>query len=212
MSEHRGAVVANLAALRQRISDAGGRDVTIVAVTKGHGPEVFEEVRSAGLGDVGESYAQELLARVDAMAGLRIHLIGRCQTNKVRQLAPYVHLWQSVDRVSLATEIARRAPGAAVLVQVNVSDEPAKGGCDPAETAALVERCRELGLEVRGLMTVGRTGEPGSARPGFALLRRQCDELSLPVCSMGMSDDLDVAVSEGSTMVRVGTALVGARR
>lgn len=206
-------VTANLAALRQRIAAAGGGpDITVVAVTKGQPAEVFDAVRAAGLTDVGESYAQELLARADHLAGLRVHYIGHLQTNKVRQVAPLVDLWQSVDRAALAAEIAKRAPGAEVLVQVNVSAEDSKGGCDPSQTPALVEQCRELGLVVRGLMCIGRTGDPDLARPGFALLRRQVDELALEICSMGMSDDLEAAVAEGSTMIRVGTALVGARR
>ena len=204
-------ILQNLAALRARIAAAGSEHVDIVAVTKGQGPEVFDAVRGAGLVDGGESYAQALLARLDQMHGLRIHMIGRCQTNKVRQLAGRVHLWQSVDRAHLADEIARRDPGARVLVQVNVSDEPSKGGCEPDDVDALVERSGAGGLEVRGLMAVGRTGDPELARPGFARLRSMVDRLGLEVCSMGMSDDLEVAVAEGSTMVRVGTALVGAR-
>ena len=107
--------------------------------------------------------------------------------------------------------LARHAAGARVLVQVNVSDEPRKGGCRDAEVGSLVDAARARGLVVEGLMTVGRTGAPADARPGFARLRSLCDRMGLPVCSMGMTDDLDVAVSEGATMVRVGSALFGMR-
>jgi pyridoxal phosphate enzyme (YggS family) len=199
------------------VVDAGGRPdaITLVAVTKGFGPEVAELAARAGLVDLGENYAQELLAKApvlaDAGLAVRWHAIGRLQRNKVRQLAPEVHLWQAVDRTSLAREIAARAPGGRVLLQVNVSDEPQKGGLAPAAVPAAVQEARDLGLAVEGLMAVGRTGPPEEARPGFAVLRRLADRLDLPVRSMGMSTDLAVAVAEGSTMIRVGAALFGPR-
>jgi len=150
---------------------------------------------------------------VEAMAAdqPRWHFIGRLQRNKVRKLAPSVHLWQSVDRIALGHEIAHHAPGAAVLVQVNVSAEPQKGGCDPNEVAELVRELRDLDLDVRGLMAVGPTGAPEAARPGYRQVRRLADDLGLDVRSMGMTGDLDVAVEEGSNLVRVGTALFGPR-
>lgn len=202
--------------VRERITATGVAPdtVTIVAVTKGFGPEAIVAAAANGLDDVGENYAQECLAKVDALGGqppVRVHFIGHLQSNKVKALAPHVALWQTVDRASVIDAVARHAPGAAVLVQVNVSDEPQKGGCPPAEVDAVVERARAAGLDVRGLMTVGRTGSPDDARPGFALLRAHCDRLHLPVCSMGMTDDLHVAVAEGATMVRVGSALFGMR-
>jgi uncharacterized pyridoxal phosphate-containing UPF0001 family protein len=98
-----------------------------------------------------------------------------------------------------------------VLVEVNVSGEAQKGGCDPTDADKIVGECRRLGLDVRGLMCVGRAGEPDDARVGFRLLRRMVDDLGLEVCSMGMSADLEVAVEEGATMVRVGSALFGER-
>jgi pyridoxal phosphate enzyme (YggS family) len=196
-------VTAALAEVRRRIGD----EVRIVAVTKGHGVDAVQAALAAGLTDVGESYAQELREKA-AVDGVSWHFVGRLQTNKVRQVADLVHLWQSVDRDELADEIARRAPGAAVLVQVNVSGEPQKGGCDPADVAALVARCADIGLGVRGLMTVGHPADP---RPGFRLLAGLADDLGLPERSMGMSGDLEIAVEEGATMVRVGRALFGPR-
>jgi pyridoxal phosphate enzyme (YggS family) len=214
------ALPGRIAAVRARIEAAGGDPdrVTLLAVTKGFGPEVALAAVAAGLVDLGENYAQELVAKAPVVAAeapgavVRWHAIGRLQRNKVRQLAPIVSLWQTVDRAELAEEIARRAPGARILVQVNVSDEPQKGGCAPADAPALVARAGELGLAVEGLMTVGRTGPPDQARAGFAVLRRLADDLDLSVRSMGMSGDLEAAVAEGSTMVRVGTALFGPRR
>ncbi len=202
--------------VRNRIVDAGGDPsrVLLLAVTKGFGPDVALAAATAGLTDLGENYAQELVAKAPVVAEhhqVRWHAIGRLQRNKVRSLAPIVALWQTVDRLDLGTEIARRAPGAQVLVQVNVSDEPQKGGCAPAEAAMLVAQLGDLGLDVQGLMTVGRTGPPEVARGGFALLGALADDLGLAVRSMGMSGDLEAAVAEGSTMVRVGAALFGPR-
>ncbi len=208
---------ARVAQVRDRIAAAGGDPdaITLLAVTKGFGPEVALAAAAAGLVDLGENYAQELVAKApivaDAHLAVRWHAIGRLQRNKVRSLAGIVALWQSVDRRDLGREIAKRAPGAAVLVQVNVSGEPQKGGCDPGDTADLVAALRDDGLDVQGLMTVGRTGTPSEARSGFALLRRLADELDLPVRSMGMSGDLEAAVAEGTTLVRVGSALFGPR-
>lgn len=206
-----------VAVVRRRIAAAGGDPdaVTLVAVTKGFGPEVALAAAAAGLVDLGENYAQELVAKAPVLADaghrVRWHAIGRLQRNKVRSLAPVVALWQTVDRADLGEEIARRAPGAAVLVQVNVSDEPQKGGCAPADTPELVARLVDAGLDVRGLMTVGRTGTPQQAAGGFELLSSLADRLALPVRSMGMSGDLEPAVAAGSTMVRVGGALFGPR-
>jgi pyridoxal phosphate enzyme (YggS family) len=207
------AVAGRVAALRQRIERAGGRDVRVVAVTKGFPVEAWAVAQRCGLDDVAESYAQELAAKLAEAPQRppRLHFIGRLQTNKVRSIAAAVDLWQSVDREHLVVELARRSPAAHVLVQVNVSGEPTKGGCPPEQTGALVARCRELGLEVDGLMAVGATGPPEQARSGFALLAGLADRLGLRERSMGMTDDLEVAVSEGATMVRVGTALFGRR-
>ena len=209
-------VAAAAERIRARIAGAGGDPevVRLVAVTKGHPPEAARAAIEAGLTDLGESYPQELATKAedldDLAAGgvpLRWHCIGRLQRNKVRQIASHVHLWQSIDRLSLAAEVARRAPGAAVLVQVNVSGAPQQGGCAPALAPSVVEGCGDLGLEVRGLMAIGTFGPPEAARAGFRALGELADRLGLPERSMGMSDDLEVAVAEGSTMVRVGSAL-----
>jgi pyridoxal phosphate enzyme (YggS family) len=208
-------VARGLVEVRARIAAAGADPdgVTIVAVTKGFGVEAVEAALGAGLVDMGESYAQELVAKAAALGetGIRWHFVGRLQSNKVRALAGIVHRWQSIDRPQLVAELARRAPGARVLVQVDVSGEATKGGCPPAETAELVARLAHVGLGVDGLMAVGARGGPEQVRPGFRLLTRVADDLGLPVRSMGMSGDLQVAVEEGATMVRVGQALFGPR-
>jgi pyridoxal phosphate enzyme (YggS family) len=207
-------VEASLARVRRRIESAGGDPsrIKVVGVTKGFGPEAVRAAVEAGLLDLGENYAQELLPKAAAApSGVRWHFLGPVQRNKVAGLAPHVHLWQGVDRLSAGEAIAKRRPGASVLVQVNVSGEPNKAGCLPADTGPLVEALRRLDLDVEGLMAVGPLGAPEDARPGFRLLARLAAELGLHELSIGMSDDLEIAVEQGATMVRIGRALFGPR-
>jgi pyridoxal phosphate enzyme (YggS family) len=212
-------VAERLAAVRERIREAGGTDVRVLAVTKTFGLDAILAAAAAGCDGIGENYAQELVAKLADAAEQGctslppVHFIGQLQSNKVRQLAPHVDVYETVDRASLAAEIAKRAPGATVLVQVRPDGDPhGKGGCSAGEAPSLVERCRDLGLLPVGLMTVGPTeGGPESARAGFRAVRALVDELGLSVCSMGMTADLEVAVQEGSTQVRVGSALFGPR-
>jgi pyridoxal phosphate enzyme (YggS family) len=208
-------VRTNLERVRDRIAAAGGdRDrVKILAVTKGHGVEAVGAALAAGLVDIGEDRARELLAKADQIddQAVRWHFIGQLQRNKVRQIAHLVQLWQSVDRLRLGEEIGKRSPGASVLVEVNLTEDPARGGARPGLVPGLVDGLRDLGLEVGGLMAVGQTGPPDEVRAGFRTVRALADELGLPERSMGMSDDLELAVGEGSTMVRVGSALFGPR-
>jgi pyridoxal phosphate enzyme (YggS family) len=207
------------ASVRRRIEAAGGdpEAITMVAVTKGFGVEVLRAALRAGLVDLGENFAQELTTKAaDLELDLddvrpRFHFVGQLQRNKVRKLAPLVHLYQTVDRVALGREIAARAPGAAVLVQVNLTDDPERGGCPPPEAPTLVEELTGLGLDVRGLMAVAPFGPPEVARDGFRRVRGLADGLGLAERSYGMTADLEVAVAEGATMVRIGTALFGDR-
>ena len=207
------AVAARLAGLRARIEAAGGDPgrVRVVGVTKGFGRDTVAAATGAGMADLGENYARELLDKAAAAPGARWHFVGRLQRNKVAALAPVVHLWQTVDRPELAEAIARHAPGGAVLVQVNVSGEPQKGGCRVEDTDAVVERSRAAGLDVRGLMAVGPSGPPEAARSGFGWLAATARRLGLGELSMGMTDDLEVAVQEGATIVRIGRGLFGPR-
>jgi pyridoxal phosphate enzyme (YggS family) len=210
-----GEVVDRADRVRARIAAAGGGpEVEVLAVTKGFGIDAILAARAAGLTAVGENYAQELVDK-DAALGDEPrpvwHFIGRLQRNKVRHLASLVAVWQTVDRPELAAEIARRRPGAAVLVQLNLSGEPQKGGCPPDGAATLVVQALDLGLDVLGLMGVAPAGPPEAARPGFRRLVELADHLELPVRSIGMSADLEVAVEEGSTMVRIGRDLFGER-
>lgn len=199
------AVAERLAAVRERIGPAVG----IVAVTKGWGPEAVAAARAVGLVDVGENYAQELVAKArTAPEGTRWHMLGHVQRNKVKALASVVDVWQSVDRADLIRAVAAHRPGASVFVQVNTTGDPGRSGCDWDDAEVLVEQAVAVGLDVRGLMAVGPRHDPA---PAYRRLVQLADELGLPERSMGMSDDLEIAVAEGATTVRVGRALFGPR-
>ncbi len=192
--------------------------VRLVAVTKGFGPEAAHLALAAGLTELGENYADELVAKAGQLAGDHPgavppvwHFLGSVQRNKVARLAPVVSWWQGLARVEEGRAIARRHPGSSVLVQVDVTGLPGRGGCPPAQVPELVAALRDEDLVVAGLMAVGPPGPPGASRPAFALVSSMADTLALPVRSMGMSDDLEVALAEGSTMVRVGRGLFGDR-
>jgi pyridoxal phosphate enzyme (YggS family) len=199
--------------LRERLDAlAGDRspEVGVVAVTKGFDASAIEAACAVGAEVIGENYAQQILAKRDAIERLRpdVHFIGHLQSNKVRQLTDLVTVWGTLDR----NEVAKRCPGARVRLQVNTTGEAQKAGVAPEQLSALLERAGERGLTVEGLMTVGPTGgTPDAARPAFARLRALVDRFGLEVCSMGMTHDLEVAIEEGSTEIRVGTALFGAR-
>jgi pyridoxal phosphate enzyme (YggS family) len=197
--------------------------VRIVAVTKAHGPEAVRAAWAAGLAEVGENRVQEALPKLDATADLPLawHLVGTLQRNKARHAAGRFALIHSLDRLELATAVARRVPPGgrqAVLVQVNCSAEPQKGGVEPEALPALLDALRALPpLEVRGLMTMAEfTEDAGRQRAAFGLLRRLRDDAGtrghpLHELSMGMSGDFTVAVEEGATIVRLGTVLFGER-
>jgi hypothetical protein len=209
-----------LTAARRRIAEASADpgSVRVVAVTKGFGVEAARGAVAAGLTDLGENYADELVAKAGGIevaggpsAAPTWHFLGTVQRNKVARLAPVVSWWQGVARAAEGRAIARRHPGSTVLVQLDLAGLPGRGGCPPDRVPELVGALRQEELVVAGLMTVGPPGPPELARPGFARLSSLADSLELPVRSMGMSDDLEVALSEGSTMVRLGRALFGDR-
>jgi pyridoxal phosphate enzyme (YggS family) len=197
--------------------------VRIVGVTKTHGPEAVRAAVAAGLRDVGENRVQEALEKQQALTDLSVewHLIGTLQRNKARNAVGRFALIHSVDRMDLAAELDRRSTGEGrqrVLVQVNCSAEPQKGGVAPGLLPALLDELQKLArLEVQGLMTMSAlTDDPEEQRRAFRLLRelREAAERSghrLPELSMGMSGDYAIAVEEGATMIRLGTVLFGAR-
>lgn len=219
---------AHLAHVREEIAARqakGGwtHPVRIVAVTKTHGPEAVRAAASAGLTIVGENRVQEALPKQDATADVKVewHLIGSLQRNKVRQVIGRFALIHSIDRFDLAEEFQKRVPAGAkqaVLLQVNCSGEPQKGGVEPAECVALLDQLRPLDrVEVRGLMTMAElTDDVTIQRAAFRRLRAVQEQgraagHPLPELSMGMSGDYGVAVEEGATLVRLGTLLFGTR-
>lgn len=227
-----GDVAARVASIRQRVARAARSaaraedDVRIIAVTKTHPPELAQAAVAAGVADLGENRVQELLVKMPFVHGARWHLVGRLQRNKVKEVVAAGVLVHSVDRRSLVDTLARRAEAAGVvqpiLVQVNVGADPAKGGCSLAETGELVAYARASPhLAVEGLMTIPPMPPDGAdaaaaARPHFAALRAERDRLQATFpevshLSMGMTADLEAAIAEGATMVRLGTAIFGQR-
>jgi pyridoxal phosphate enzyme (YggS family) len=209
-------IAGRLGVLRDRIARAGGEGVTIVGVTKRHPVEVLRAAMAAGIGELGENYAQELAAKAAELdVRPRFHFIGQLQTNKVRIVAPVADVIQTVDRSSLVAALARRAPGATVMIQVDLAGIVGRGGCTWEEAPALVDEAAAAGLSVAGLMGVAVAAATVEdrvvVRRSFERLRAMRDELGLAEVSMGMSDDLDEAVAAGSTMVRIGSALFGPR-
>lgn len=233
------ALRARLAAVRERIARAAARagrraeEVTLVGVAKRQPADAVADAVRAGLGAVGESYLQEAQAKLPevvarlAAEGLpapRWHFVGQLQRNKARHVAALFDVVETIDAPALGAELDRRAAAAgrrlAVLFQVNLSGEPQKGGIGPEELPALIEASGAWpALEPVGLMTLpAAASDPEASRPTFARLRELLAHAPAPPrgprlreLSMGMSGDFEVAVEEGATIVRVGTALFGAR-
>lgn len=206
-------VASHVADIRDDISRLASHPVSIVAVTKTFPTEAWVAASNAGCDGLGENYAQELLEKIQVMpAPLPVHFIGAIQSNKVKALAPHVAVWQGVDRMSVVSEIAKRAPGATVLLQVNTTNEESKSGVTPAEVDHLREAAETAGLAVAGLMTLGPTnGSDQDIRTSFTALRALADAHHLRECSMGMSGDYRIALECGSTIIRIGSMLFGER-
>lgn len=207
-------IAENLALVRRAIPPG----VTLVAVSKTQSPEAIRAAYAAGQRDFGENYAQEWRQKAATLADLDIvwHFIGGLQTNKAKYLAGAVTWVHTVDRLELAEELSRRSltRGARtrVLIEVNVAGEASKSGCEPAALERLAELITALpGLDLRGLMCIPPAH--GDPRPHFSALREMRDRLPVRLAdlSMGMSADYPAAISEGATIVRVGSAIFGAR-
>ena len=191
--------------------------VTLVAVSKTQPADAIREAYAAGQRHFGENYAQEWRAKAEQLTDLPElvwHFIGSVHTNKAKVLAGAVAWVHTVDRVELARELSKRCAqrGATlrVLLEVNIASEPQKAGCAPGDAELLANEVRSLpALELRGLMCVPPA--EGDPRPHFRALRELAAKLRLPDLSMGMSGDWREAIEEGSTIVRIGTAIFGAR-
>lgn len=225
----------NLTRVRERVARAAeraGRDaahVTIVAVTKGVDVPTIEAAIDAGVTDIGENRVQEARQKfhdLQSAVGVHRHMIGHLQTNKVRHALQLFDTIHSLDRPSLGEAVSRRAVVQGivvpVLVQVNVAREPTRYGVAPDNVLAFVRDMAELpGIQIEGLMTMAPYAEDAeTVRPIFRRLRQLAEEVAeadiqgvrMDCLSMGMTNDFEVAVEEGSTMVRIGTALFGARK
>jgi len=214
-------VTRRIAAARQA---AGAREVTLVAVSKTQPAEAIRALAARGQRAFGENYVQEALAKQRELAGLALewHLIGPLQSNKCREVAQHFDWLQSLDRAKLVALLARHRPPARpplqVLVQVNVDDEASKSGCAPGDVDALAGLvAAESRLRLRGLMAIpAPLADPARRRDAFRRMRALFDALAarhpgIDTLSMGMSGDFELAIAEGATMVRVGTALFGPR-
>lgn len=215
-------VKERLEQVEERIERAAARagrrreEITLIAVTKTFPAAAIREAYEAGLRDFGENYVQEFEAKrpeVAGLAGARFHLIGHLQSNKARRAAELFDSIQTVDTVKLARRLHEHAQQLDVMIEVRLSEEATKSGVEPERLGELVAAVRSMEhLNLRGLMTMPPWFEdPERARPYFARLRELAARFSLPCLSMGMSDDFEVAIEEGATHIRVGTALFGPR-
>ncbi len=202
-------------------------EIKVIAVSKTHDTEKIEVAFKAGVEFFGENYVQELVSKYEYFAnrGLKPkwHFIGHLQTNKVKYIVPFIDMIHTVDSIRLANEIEKRAENynkiIDVLIQVNTSGEESKSGCEPYETEELVKYCLSLKhLKVKGLMTIGTFSEDEIIiRSEFQLLRNLLYEtnknlsLNLTELSMGMTHDYEIAIEEGATYLRIGTAIFGQR-
>jgi pyridoxal phosphate enzyme (YggS family) len=217
-------IADNLQAVRGRIDRAAnaarraGSEVTLLAVSKTHPAERVAEASSAGQRAFGENYVQEAVEKMTAVPGLEWHLIGPLQSNKTRLVAERFQWVHTLDREKIAHRLSDQRPAGLpalnVLIQVNASGEASKSGVAAAEAATLARAVASLpGLKLRGLMAVP---EPGAPRERYQEVARLYQELKgefgFDTLSLGMSDDLELAIAEGATLVRVGTAIFGARR
>jgi hypothetical protein len=210
---------------------AAGRSpesVTLIAVSKTFGDDGIQEVLQTGVFDIGENYVQEIVEKRQKIPDGRVrwHFIGHLQSNKVKYIVEWVNLIHSVDNVNVAAEIQKRGAklnrAIDVLVEVNTSGEASKFGVRPEETSELIQKISlHPNLRIKGLMTIGPfLPDPGQSRPAFRTLKRVFDEVNsagivqnpLVHLSMGMTHDFTVAIEEGSTMVRIGTAIFGSRK
>ena len=213
---------SRLAEVNTRIANAcahAGRDpssVRLLAVTKIFGPEAVRSAYTAGLREFGENYVQEMESKAPALAGLegaRFHLIGHLQSNKTKKAAQLFQAIDSIDSVKLVRRLDAEGIPLDATIEVKLSPEEAKSGADPTDLAAIVDALRaSQHLTLRGLMTVPPWSEDAEeSRPYFAQLRELAARHAISELSMGMSNDLEVAIEEGATWVRVGTALFGRR-
>jgi pyridoxal phosphate enzyme (YggS family) len=219
----RDSLAARLTRVRERIENACARarrdpgQVKLLAVTKVFGPEAIRDAYGLGLRHFGENYVQEVERKAPAIADLqdiRLHLIGHLQSNKTKKAAQLFSSIDSIDSARLAARLNAESIPLEAMIEVKLSPEEAKTGANPADLPAIVDAIRSSPfLKLAGLMTVPPWSEDAeTSRPYFAELRELAGRYAIPELSMGMSNDLEVAIEEGASWVRVGTALFGRRK
>ena len=187
--------------------------VNLIAVTKGFTHEEVNVATELGIKNFGENYAQELLAKNPLVnAEISWHYIGQLQSNKVRKVSHLVDVWHSVTSLKLAREIHNRNDQAKILLQVSVLGPSNSKGFEVEELPDLIFQLRDENIDVSGLMTMGVPGDMVATRFVFERLRKLADTFELSECSMGMSDDFEIALESGSSMIRIGSAIFGNRR
>jgi pyridoxal phosphate enzyme (YggS family) len=201
-----------LGEIRDELARIGRPDVRIIAVTKGFGVEAWNVARDLGLDIVGESYAQELQAKLaEPDDRPTIHFIGRIQRNKVRKVIDDVALWHSVARPEILTELGKRRPGARALLQLSVADDPTKDGITAAEIPSMLEVAEAADVRVEGFMTIGVQGDAAASAAAFHEVDRLAEAHGVAERSMGMSNDWRDAAAAGATLLRLGSVLFGPR-
>jgi len=185
----------------------------LLPVTKGFGAREVQAMLEVGLTKIGESYAQEILEKTKMITDNRIawHMIGRVQRNKVRKLSETVDLWHSVDRKDLIAEISKHKKNSKILIQVDMNDRSEQGGCAPENVPDLIEFASDKGINVEGLMTIGVDRDINATKNVFAELAKLSEKMGLKEISMGMSDDFEIAIDYGATILRVGRNIFGER-
>ncbi len=226
-------IAENVKRVKEKIENACARvgrnpeEITLIGVTKTHGADIINEGIAAGITDIGENRVQELMSKIDDInKKAKIHLIGHLQSNKVKYIADKVEMIHSVDSLKLAKEISNKALSYGkvmdILIQLNISGEESKSGLAPQELDEFLEEVSSMkGIFVKGLMTIPpiESGKMSVSREIF----RECnkifvdkrkkiyDNIKMDILSMGMSNDFEIAIEEGSNMVRVGRAIFGER-
>jgi len=199
--------------LAEVVKTKSGGNAILLPVTKGFGVREVEAVLEVGLTKVGESYAQELLEKAKNITDNRIdwHMIGKIQRNKVKKLSETVDLWHSVDRKELIAEISKYKKDSKILIQVDMNERYQQGGCSPENVPGLIEFASDKGVNVEGLMTIGVDQDVETTRNIFAELAKLSKKMGLKEISMGMSNDFEIAIDYGATILRVGRSIFGER-
>ena len=197
-----------------KIIDAKAQNpVTLIGVTKGFTHEEVNIASELGIKNFGENYAQELLTKNPLVdPEISWHYIGQLQSNKIRKISHLVDVWHSVTSLKLAREIHKRNDQAQILLQLSLMGPSNSKGFEVEQLPQLISELRDMNIDISGLMTMGVPGDMVATRVVFKELRKLADTFELPECSMGMSDDFEIALESGASMIRVGSAIFGNRR